>query len=75
MVILGGKNEELGGSSKDVFSLDITDGKINYLPSLSKVLWSVLPVYFENGMLYLYYTGEENEGVPNFISYPLLLPL
>jgi hypothetical protein len=75
MVVLGGKNEELGGASKDVFSLDINDGKITYLPTLNKVIWTTIPVYFDNGMLYMFFTGEENEGVPNFISYPLLLPL
>lgn len=49
-------------------------GLASFSYTLSKPGWSSLPGYYNNGLLHMFFTGEEKDRVPEHVSYPLAMP-
>ncbi len=73
ILILGGYNECDGNSSK-VFTVDLSEGSITNLPSLKYGVWTTLPIYYSNGMINIFSTGEDTDSFPDQITYSLKIP-
>jgi hypothetical protein len=71
--LLGGFNESRGNST-DVFTIDLSNGNITNLPSLKYGVWTTLPIYYSNGNINIFSTGEESNEYPNQITYSLKIP-
>jgi hypothetical protein len=70
ILILGGFSEKHGNSDK-VFTIDLSDGDIDLVPDLQVAGWTSLPIYYSNGVLNMFVTGEESEGMPDHVIYKL----
>lgn len=70
ILICGGWSDTTGYSRK-VYTIDLSLGKIEYLPDLNQNTWSVLPAYYQNGSLNILFTGEEIDTMPVHVSYSL----
>jgi len=68
ILICGGWSDTTGYSRK-VYTIDLTNGKIEYLPDLDQNCWSVLPAYYQNGSINILFTGEEIDTMPVPVSY------
>ena len=75
ILIFGGFNTIKGNNHK-VFTIDLSNGAINYLKNIENDLWTTLgPFYYKNS-IYVISTGEEIEDdMPYIFQYPLNLPL
>jgi hypothetical protein len=73
ILVLGGFSEYKGNSS-EVFTIDLSNGNINSLPSLKFGIWTTLPIFYSNGLINIFSTGEETDDFPNHISYSLNIP-
>jgi hypothetical protein len=73
ILILGGFSERNGNSSA-VFTIDLSNGNIEKLPNLDIAAWTVLPIYYSNGVLNMFSIGEETEGMPDHLIYKINIP-
>lgn len=74
LLIAGGWSEERGKSSK-VYTINLSNGNIEYLDDLKVPGWTVLPPFYSNSTLNIFFQGEETDGLPTQISYFLKTPL
>ncbi len=73
ILVLGGFNEHNGNSS-EVFTIDLGNGNITNLLKLKFGVWTTLPVYYSNGVINIFSTGEESDDYPSHIAYSLTIP-
>lgn len=67
--ILGGYNHQ----KKDIIStytIDILTSKVQLMNNLPKPCWSVMPIYYFNNNLHIFYPGEPKYNIPEVIIYP-----
>jgi hypothetical protein len=74
IIILGGFNER-DGNSNAVHTVDLNTGKIENLAPITCAGWTIVPIYYANGVLNMFITCEETEGMPDHVVYKVNLPL
>ncbi len=62
---------DTNGFSRKVYTIDLSNGKVDYLPDLDQNAWSVLPAYYHNTALNILTTGEETDSMPVHVAYYL----
>jgi hypothetical protein len=68
ILILGGQNESKG-INKEIYTIDLINGdKFKISINLDGNIWSILPIYYRNDQLYLFFTGEEKTKCPRYIN-------
>ena len=70
LFIAGGYNS-IKGSINNVYTVGLNDGKIVEYPPLIKSTWTVLPCYVLINEIFMICTGEENDEMPECVSYDL----
>jgi hypothetical protein len=73
ILILGGYNTQKGNSS-DAFTIDLSNGSITTLPSLKYGVWTTMPIYYSNGHINIFSTGEESDDYPTHLTYSIRVP-
>lgn len=71
--IAGGWSEEKGNSAA-AYTIDVTNGKIDYLKNLPVDGWTVLPTFYINGSFHIFYQGEETDRLPDHVTYTFPVP-
>jgi hypothetical protein len=74
IIIMGGFNEK-DGNSKAVFTIDLNNGNIDKLNDMRCTGWTVNPIYYSNGVLNMFSTCEETDGLPDHVIYKINVPL
>jgi N-acetylneuraminic acid mutarotase len=75
ILIFGGFNT-IKGTNYKVFTIDLSNGAINYLKNIENDLWTTLAPFYYNNSIYVISTGEEvDEDMPYIFKYPIQLPL
>lgn len=75
ILIIGGFNTSTGNSDK-VYTIDLSNGQLNYLENICKGVWTAMTPFYLNNTLYIISTGEEtDEEMPNFYKYHVKIPL
>ncbi len=75
ILIFGGFNTSKGNNYK-VYSVDLSNGSINYFKDIEKDLWTTLAPFYYKNSIYVISTGEEVDGdMPYIFQYPINLPL
>ena len=69
MIIIGG-NTEKKGCYNGIYTIDMINGKIENI-GVSNDIWTVLPLYYSKGRIYLFNSGENKEKLPQMYSFEL----
>lgn len=75
ILIFGGFNTVKGNNHK-IFTIDLSNGAINYLKNIENDLWTTLGAFYYKNSICVISTGEEvDEDMPYVFQFPIQLPL
>ncbi len=75
-LLIGGGFNTANGNSNTVYTIDVFNGNINYLPPMINPGWTVLSPLYLNGAIHIFSCGEESDdNLPEHLIYPINLPI